>query len=196
MVNVKNLFGMAVMATALVACSSNDDLASNGHEGNQTGEAYASFRINLPTTNGTRAVDPKTGAEFDGGTAAEYEVKNGTILIFDNAGNFVTSAQLGTMNPWTDVKSDGVTTAAIATVQLKDVEVGGSYQALVLLNNDVDATTHKVTLPATKGVSYAEWSKDASKVSVDNYTKTDYIFMAKCSEVYRCNIRADNSCKG
>lgn len=178
MVNVKNLFGMAVMATALVACSSNDDLASNGHEGNQTGEAYASFRINLPTTNGTRAVDPKTGTEFDGGTAAEYEVKNGTILIFDNAGNFVTSAQFGTMNPWTDVKSDGVTTAAIATVQLKDVEVGGSYQALVLLNNDVDATTHKVTLPATKGVSYAEWSKDASKVSVDNYTKTDYIFMA------------------
>lgn len=178
MVNVKNLFGMAVMATALVACSSNDDLASNGHEGNQTGEAYASFRINLPTTNGTRAVDPKTGTEFDGGTAAEYEVKNGTILIFDNAGNFVTSAQLGTMNPWTDVKSDGVTTAAIATVQLKDVEVGGSYQALVLLNNDVDATTHKVTLPATKGVSYVEWSKDASKVSVDNYTKTDYIFMA------------------
>lgn len=166
------------MATALVACSSNDDLASNGHEGNQTGEAYASFRINLPTTNGTRAVDPKTGTEFDGGTAAEYEVKNGTILIFDNAGKFVTSAQLGTMNPWTDVKSDGVTTAAIATVQLKDVEVGGRYQALVLLNNDVDATTHKVTLPATKGVSYAEWSKDASKVSVDNYTKTDYIFMA------------------
>ena len=178
MVNVKNLFGMAVMATALVGCSSNDNLAPNGHEGNQTGEAYASFRINLPTTSGTRAVDPKTGTEFDGGTAAEYEVKNGTILIFDNAGNFVTSAQLGTMNPWTDVKSDGVTTAAIATVQLKDVEVGGSYQALVLLNNDVDATTHKVTLPATKGVSYAEWSKDASKVSVDNYTKTDYIFMA------------------
>lgn len=176
--NVKNLFGMAVMATALVACSSSDDLTPNGNEGNQTGAAYASFRINLPTTNGTRAVDPKTGTEFDGGTAAEYEVKNGTILIFDNAGNFVTSAQLGTMNPWTDVKSDGVTTAAIATVQLKDVEVGGSYQALVLLNNDVDATTHKVTLPATKGVSYAEWSKDASKVSVDNYTKTDYIFMA------------------
>ena len=40
--NVKNLFGMAVMATALVACSSNDDLTSNGHEGDQTGEAYAS----------------------------------------------------------------------------------------------------------------------------------------------------------
>ena len=99
--NVKNLFGMAVMATALVACSSNDDLASNGHEGNQTGEAYASFRINLPTTSGTRVAGDPT---FDGGDAKEYEVKNGTILIFDNAGKFVTSAKLGTMNPWTDVK--------------------------------------------------------------------------------------------
>ena len=176
--NVKNLFGMAVMATALVACSSNDDLASNGNEGNQTGEAYASFRINLPTTSGTRADDPKPGTpSFDEGTAAEYEVKNGTILIFDNAGKFVTSAQLGTMNPWTDVKSDGVTTAAIATVQLNGVKVGGDYQALVLLNNDAEATTSKVALPAV-GVSYADWSKDASKVSVDNYTKTDYIFMA------------------
>ena len=177
MVNVKNLFGMAVMATALVACSSNDDLASNGHEGNQTGEAYASFRINLPTTSGTRADDPKPGTpSFDGGTAKEYEVKNGTILIFDNAGNFVTSAQLGTMNPWTDVKSDGVTTAAIATVKLSDVKVGGSYKALVLLNNNSE-TTPKVTLPTTAD-TYTSWSKDVNKVDVDQYVSTDGIFMA------------------
>lgn len=178
--NVKNLFGMAVMATALVACSSSDDLTPNGNEGNQTGAAYASFRINLPTTSGTRADDPKPGTpSFDEGTAKEYEVKNGTILIFDNDGKYVTSAKLGTMNPWTDVKSDGVTTAAIATVQLTGVKVGGEYKALVLLNNDVDELTHKVkvTLPET-GVSYADWSKNASNVSVDNYTKTDYIFMA------------------
>lgn len=179
--NVKNLFGMAVMATALVACSSNDDLASNGHEGNQTGAAYASFRINLPTTTGTRADDPKPGTpSFDGGTAKEYEVKNGTILIFDKAGNFVTSAQLGNMNPWTDVKSDdGVTTAAIATVQLSgDVTVGGDYQALVLLNNDAEALTPKVTLPTTKGTPYATWSADASNVNAEKYASTDGIFMA------------------
>ena len=175
--NVKNLFGMAVMATALVACSSNDDLASNGHEGNQTGEAYASFRINLPTTTGTRADDPTPGTpSFDGGTVKEYEVKNGTILIFDNAGKFVTSAQLGTMNPWTDVKSDGVTTAAIATVQLNGVNVGGDYQALVLLNNNSE-TTPKVTLPTTAD-TYTSWSKDVNKVDVDQYVSTDGIFMA------------------
>ena len=166
---------MAVMATALVACSSNDDLASNGHEGNQTGEAYASFRINLPTTSGTRVAGDPT---FDGGDAKEYEVKNGTILIFDNAGKFVTSAKLGTMNPWTDVKVDGVTTAAIATVKLSDdVTVGGDYQALVLLNDDAEAPTPKVTLP-TKGTPYATWSADASNVNAEKYASTDGIFMA------------------
>lgn len=183
MVNVKNLFGMAVMATALVGCSSNDNLAPDGKDNaGKAGTAYASFTINLPTTtgNGTRGDEPvvKDGTpSFAEGTAAEYEVKNGTILIFDNAGNFVTSAQLGTMNPWTPVKKDGVTTAAITTVQLSGVSVGGDYQALVLLNNDVDATTSKVTLPTT-GDTYAEWSKKTSKVNAEKYASTDGIFMA------------------
>lgn len=180
MVNVKNLFGMAVMATALVACSSNDDLTSNGKDNvGKTGEAYASFTINLPTTTGTRADEPvKDGTpSFDEGAAKEYEVKNGTILIFDKAGLYVTSAQLGTMNPWTPVKTDGVTTAAITTVKLSGVKVGGDYQALVLLNNDVDATTSKVTLPAT-GTPYATWSAEASNVNAEKYVSTDGIFMA------------------
>ena len=176
MVNVKNLFGMAVMATVLVGCSSNDNLAPDGKDNvGKAGEAYASFTINLPTTSGTRATEGEP--TFDEGAAKEYEVKNGTILIFDKDGLYVTSAQLGTMNPWTPVKTDGVTTAAITTVQLSGVKVGGDYQALVLLNNDVDATTSKVTLPTT-GTSYATWSADASKVNAEKYASTDGIFMA------------------
>lgn len=179
MVNVKNLFGMAVMATTLVGCSSNDNLAPDGKDNvGKPGEAYASFTINLPTTSGTRADDPKPGTpSFDEGAAKEYEVKNGNILIFDKDGKFVTSAQLGTMNPWTPVKTDDVTTAAITTVQLSGVSVGGNYQALVLLNNDVDATTSKVTLPTT-GETYAEWSKNTLMVNAEKYASTDGIFMA------------------
>ena len=175
MVNVKNLFGMAVMATALVGCSSNDNLAPDGKDNaGKPGEAYASFTINLPTTRATRVAGDPSFAEGD---AKEYEVKNGTILIFDKDGKYVTSAQLGTMNPWTPVKTEGVTTAAITTVQLSGVKVGGDYQALVLLNNDVDATTSKVTLPTT-GTPYATWSANASMVNVEKYASTDGIFMA------------------
>ena len=178
MVNVKNLFGMAVVATALVGCSSSDDLATDGKGNeNKTEAAYASFKINLPTTTGTRgAGDPEGTPEFVQGEAKEYEVKNGTILIFTNEGKFVTSAQLGNMYPWKDIKTDCVTTAATATVKLSGVTVGGNYQALVLLNNDVDASTSKVKLP-TAGESYATWSAKAENATAA-YTKTDYIFMA------------------
>ena len=180
---IKHYFGLAVIAAMTASCSSNNDLVNggNGSSKNETGTAYASFKINLPTTSGTRAdVDPDG---FNEGTAAEYEVKNGTILIFDKDGKFVESAPLGTMNPWTDVKSDGVTTAAIATVKLEHVSVSGKYKALVLLNNDVDATTTttkkvKVTLPTASTDTYANWSKDVSMVHVDDYAKTDGIFMA------------------
>lgn len=179
MVNVKNLFGMAVMATALVGCSSSDDLATDvkGNE-SKTEAAYASFKINLPTTTGTRAVDSNTGTEFDGGTAAEYEVKNGTILIFDDdTDKFVERVELGTMNPWTADKDDnGVTTAASVTVQLSDVALNGNYNALVLLNNNSE-TTPKVTLP-TDGDTYADWSAKVSNANATEYVKTDGIFMA------------------
>ena len=166
---------MAVMATALVGCSSNDNLAPDGKDNvGKTGEAYASFTINLPTTRATRATDGEPA--FAEGDAKEYEVKNGTILIFTNDGKFVTSAQLGNMNPWKDIKTDGVTTAATATVQLSGVQVGGSYKALVLLNNDVDGAPSKVTLP-TSGESYASWNAKAENATAA-YTNTDYIFMA------------------
>lgn len=176
MVNVKNLFGMAVMATALVGCSSNDNLAPDGKDNvGKTGEAYASFTINLPTTRATRATEGES--TFEHGDAKEYEVKNGTILIFDMDGKYVTSAQLGNMNPWKDIKTDGVTTAATATVKLTGVNVGGNYQALVLLNNDVDATTTKVKLPVV-GVNYSAWNADASNADAVKYALTDGIFMA------------------
>ena len=182
---IKHLFGLAVIAAMTASCSSNNDLVNggNGSSKNETGTAYASFKINLPTTSGTRAPgDPDGTPDFNEGTAAEYEVKNGTILIFDKDGKFVESAPLGTMNPWTDVKSDGVTTAAIATVKLEHVSVSGKYKALVLLNNDFDVTPItkkvKVKLPTASTDTYANWSKDVSMVNAVDYAKTDGIFMA------------------
>lgn len=179
---IKHFFGLAVIAAMTASCSSNNDLVNggNGSGENETGTAYASFKINLPTTSGTRALgDPDGTPDFNEGTAAEYEVKNGTILIFDaTTDKFVTSAELGTMNPWTDVKADGVTTAAIATVKLSNVSVTGNYNALVLLNNNTtDNDTKKVTLPSTAD-TYATWSMDASKANATNYVSTNGIFMA------------------
>ena len=50
MVNVKNLFGMAVMATALVGCSSNDNLAPDGKDNVGRG------RVKTPNINKKKLV--------------------------------------------------------------------------------------------------------------------------------------------
>ena len=186
MKNVKNLFGMAVMATALVGCSSNDNLNPNPNDNaGKAGEAYASFKINLPTVSGTRADDTTPGSpSLVHGDPAEYEVKNGTILIFDaDTDKFVESAELGTMNPWTAEKDpNGVTTAAAVTVKLSKVALDGHYKALVLLNNN-SGTTPKVKLPTSSTTTtttdtYTSWSAKAGNVTPAEYLKTDGIFMA------------------
>lgn len=167
MVNVKNLFGMAVVATALVGCSSSDDLATDVKgNGNKTEAAYAKFTIQLPTVSGTRAVDPKTGAEFDGGTADEYAVKDAQLLIFHKAGGsegdytFVETVPIGNLEPWTDnTPNTGVTRYANITAKLNGVSLdktGNEYFALVILNN---AGQSKVTLP-TSG-TYSAWNEVA-----------------------------------
>lgn len=177
--NVKNLFGMAVMATALVACSSNDDLTSNGHEGNQTGEAYASFRINLPTTSGTRVAGDPT---FDGGDKNEYAVKDAALLLFQKnaSGDFVfkESVDLGNMEPWTSSETGGITTTAKLTAKITKAEVGANkgYYALIVLNNNSE-TAPKITYPAVDQ-TYADWSQHEANATA-NYLKYDNgFFMA------------------
>jgi len=154
MVNVKNLFGMAVVATALVGCSSSDDLATDvkGNE-NKTEAAYASFKINLPTTNGTRAAGDPT---FDKGDKKEYAVNDATLLLFkkDTEGSktvykFKEKVDLGNMEPWTSSSTDGITTTAKLTAKITKAEVGSDkgYYALIVLNNN-SGTNQKITYPA------------------------------------------------
>lgn len=187
MVNVRNLFGMAVMATALVACSSNDDLASNSHEGNQTGEAYASFRINLPTTSGTRVAGDPT---FDGGDKNEYAVKDAALLLFQKEGSdfkFKEVVDLGNMEPWTASKpGGGITTTAKLTAKITTAEVGANkgYYALIVLNNNSE-TAPKITYPAV-GQTYADWSQKEANATA-NYLKYDNGFFMANAPKYVAN---------
>ena len=185
MVNVKNLFGMAVMATALVACSSNDDLAPDGKDNvGKTGEAYASFKINLPTTTGgTRADDTTPGSpSFENGDKNEYAVKDATLLLFQkNAkGDFVFKefVDLGNMEPWTSSETGGITTTAKLTAKITKAEVGENkgYYALIVLNNN-SKTAAKITYPAVDQ-TYADWSQKEANATA-NYLKYDNgFFMA------------------
>ena len=222
MVNVKNLFGMAVMATALVGCSSNDNLNPNANDNaGKAGEAYASFKINLPTVSGTRADDPKPGEpSFNGGDANEYAVNDATLLVFKKVTEggkdvykYQEAVELGNMEPWTkkDPANGGITTTAKMTAKLTKASVGSNdYYALILLNNNYNAgaSTAKITYPA-ENQTFSEWSKKADNANATNYLKYDNgFFMAnapkyvadgepetlvKISAIYASKQQAENS---
>lgn len=188
MVNVKNLFGMAVMATALVGCSSNDNLAPDGKDNvGKAGEAYASFTINLPTTtgNGTRGEgDPTPGTpSFENGDKNEYAVKDATLILFkkNDSGDFVFKqvVDLGNMEPWTSSDANGITTTAKLTAKITNAEVGANkgYYALIVLNNN-SGTAAKISYPSDNQ-TYAAWSQNADNATAANYLKYDNgFFMA------------------
>ena len=193
MKNVKNLFGMAVMATALVGCSSNDNLNPNPNDNaGKAGTAYAKFTIQLPTVSGTRADDDsKPGTPFfEGGTADEYAVKDAQLVIFQKIGDsdpegaykFVETVNIGNLEPWTNnTPNTGVTRYANITAQLNGVSLGGNeYFALIILNNGSES---KVKLPTT-GMTYSEWNVAAKANGAAAFLNSDNGFYMANAPLY------------
>ena len=192
---IKHLFGLAVIAAMSASCSSNEDLgtAGPGTGNNEAGVGYATFTINLPSTNGTRADNPT----YDQGTADEYDVNDVTLLIFKKAGasedeyTFVEKADLGTMAPWKDENnSNGITASATITAKLSNVALTSEgsttsdYYALAILNNKNSAGEDKITLPTssttsspTPPVTYGSWNaaSNADETKFKDNTKGFYM---------------------
>ena len=188
---IKHLFGLAVIAAMSASCSSNEDLgtAGPGTGTNEAGASYASITINLPTANGTRAIQ---NDQFNGGTNSEYAVNDATLLIFKKAGTsenefeYVETASLGNLEPWKKDNTDdnGITTEATITAKLEKAKVGEGdkcdYYALVILNNKDKNDAEKVSLP-TGTITYGKWNVAASATTalVDN---TKGFYMANAPE--------------
>lgn len=215
---IKHFFGLAVLAAMTASCSSNNDLVNggNGSGENESGVGYASFKINLPTTGGTRATAGEP--EFNGGDANEYAVNDATLLLFKKVTEdskdvykFQEVVELGNMEPWTkkDPENGGITTTAKMTAKLNNASVGSTdYYALILLNNNYNAgtSTAKIKYP-TVNQTFSDWSKNADNATA-NYLKYDKgFFMAnapkyvagapetlvKINNIYASKQEAENS---
>lgn len=173
---IKHLFGLAVIAAMTASCSSNEDLGNAGPSTgtNEAGVGYATFTINLPSTNGTRADGDPT---YEQGTLDEYDVNDVTLLIFKKAGKsegdytFVEKAELGNMAPWKAEGSNGITASATITAKLDNVDLTGTdYYALAILNNTTATAGNKVKDPGTDQ-TYSDWNAAANAVAA-NFTDT------------------------
>lgn len=126
---IKHYFGLAVIAAMTASCSSNEDLGTAGPSTgtNEAGVSYATFTINLPSTNGTRAAND----DFAEGTASEYAVNDATLLIFQKDGTsenkykYIETAKLGNLDPWKNDNTTGITTESTTiTAKLEHATVG------------------------------------------------------------------------
>lgn len=187
---IKHLFGLAVIAAMSASCSSNEDLgtAGSGTGTNEAGVGYATFTINLPTANGTRAGNPT----YEQGTLDEYDVNDVTLLIFKKGKatkegdyTFVEKANLGNMAPWKAEGSNGITASATITAQLTGVALTSEgsksdYYALAILNNKNSEDKDKITLPTsspTPPVTYGSWNaaSNADETRFKDNTKGFYM---------------------
>ena len=186
---IKHYFGLAVIAAMTASCSSNEDLgtAGSGTGTNEAGASYASITINLPTANGTRAIQ---NDQFNGGTPSEYAVNDATLLIFQRDGTseneykYVETASLGNLEPWKKDNADdnGITTEATITAKLEKAKVGEGdkcdYYALVILNNKYDDDDNKekekVSMPSSTD-TYGTWNAAATVKNLIDYKKGFYM---------------------
>lgn len=190
---IKHYFGLAVIAAMTASCSSNEDLGTAGPSTgtNEAGVSYATFTINLPSTNGTRAAND----DFAEGTASEYAVNDATLLIFQKDGTsenkykYIETAKLGNLDPWKNDNTTGITTESTTiTAKLEHATVGDgvncNYYALVILNNEA-GTGNKVTLP-TGSTTYGAWNVATNATNITDYTKGFY--MANAPRFTEANV--------
>lgn len=139
---MKKQFGLPLMlasALAFSACSS-DDVAENGPKDISalTNGGYLKMSINLPS----RAASAfKANDDFNDGLAAEYNVKDATLILFQ--GNDEASARFHSayMLSTNDFNTDGTTTNQVTSTKqlVKSVKgdvVGDNLYALVVLNKN------------------------------------------------------------
>ena len=174
------LFSVALAGLMLGSCSSSDDLNGGGNTGsNQSGSGYISLSLNLPTRSGS--MSRAENDNFNDGLANEYEVKNGTLILFEGANEedatFAGAYKLENLSMnLVGTTTDNITTTTKITQKINSGLADGTknFYAIVVLNNNgtlaVDGTNatlkvNDVDFPPTNKISdlqKLELTKNAS----------------------------------
>lgn len=177
----KSLLFSAVLAGLMLgSCSSSDDLAGGNTSANQDGSGYISLSLNLPTRSGS--MSRAENDNFKDGLANEYEVKNGTLILFEGENEtdatFAGAYKLNNLSMnLVGTPTDNITTTTKITKKISSglADDKKKFYAIVVLNdngtitvNDTDPADFKVNSTAFSTTSRIsdlqnlELTKDAS----------------------------------
>ena len=182
----KYLFILALAATMFAACSSNEDITSDGTGGGETlpNGGAVTVRVNLPQVSGTRADFP----DPEDGTENEYAVQTATIALYDANKVCVglrtfTPTELG----FKENKVDPAITSTSNVVIVLDKKVNTPKYALAVVNT----FDGKNKLSPTIGSHYSDF-QDAITEAEYNGKVADNDFMMTNSNF----VSPDDGTKG
>lgn len=146
---------------AIASSCSNVENVDVPTSGNDSG--YISLNIGLPTVESASS----RADEFEAGTAEEYAVKNGRLLVFSRSANeadakCVCVADLTGMK-WGAAANGEITTSSTAVAHLQNInmaDASAQYSAIAVLNYD-----DSFVFPS-EGQTFGAWSKTAQKSSM------------------------------
>lgn len=184
------LFSAALAGLMLGACSSSDDLNSGGTGANENGSGYIALSLNLPTRSGT--VNRAANDDFQDGTTNEYEVKNGTLILFEgtdeSSATFTAAYKLNNLNMnMSGTTTDNITTNTTITQKLNNglKNANNKFYAIVVLNDngtlavDDDNATLKVNnedFDSAKKISDL-YGLQLTPTSAEDWKKVGFLMM-------------------
>lgn len=162
-----NYFPFALAALMLGACSSDKDVVDSGSGTgvDADGNGYLSVSINLPTQKTTIS---RVNDNTDDGTAAEYAVKNATLVLFggenETSAKITNAYDLGlAINE--DLDDDHITLQGKAVKKITAPSTTHKY-ALVILNGNgvitIDGDKLKVNNTDMTGQTLADLTKETA----------------------------------
>ena len=176
------LFSVALAGLMLGSCSSSDDLNGGGTgKFGADGQGFVNVTLNLPTQpqSTSRAIND----EFDHGDAAEYNVKDATLILF--AGTDEATAKIKAAYNLSGWKKDLTPSAQISTTLSKVQKINvisalptdKIYAFVVLNHNDALKVTSTNTLQVN-GVDFNGTFADLSNENINKSLTKDNLMMS------------------
>lgn len=141
---MKKQFGLPLMlasALAFSACSS-DDVAENGNGSltDFTNGGYVKMAINMPTVKSSEGAFKGKNDDYQDGTAAEYEVKNTTVIMFqgNNENDAIFHSAYNISDAWNSALAPNgqISSTLQLTKKVNEAAIGSNLYALVVVNNN------------------------------------------------------------
>lgn len=178
----KSLFLMAALLVAMTGCQKEPQAAPENNGSNADAVGYVSLKISLPSATGTKA------ETFDDGLAEEYNVKDVTVVFYDENNKYVYHTAVDT-KPWNNNTADDITvTGKTEAIKLEKNEAKQAKKALVLVNSRNFYKTEASYKDDFVAEKIGEIPMEEPKILYSNENaKNDYFFMSN-APVYNGDV--------